>query len=157
MTSELDYNCTSQNIADALNALSNAPADPITCSGSNLVTGFTIVFDENSGAKNLITIWNNTCAFQEVDIMLDVQLVQVGVGPTPCVGTVAHTVHGHGNDAITVTPSILTVGVADTHEGLALPAGAVPGNPLDFSMAIPIGEIYARAEDNGVVLEVTEG
>ena len=155
-TSALDYNCTSQNIADALNALTSIPAGQVTCSGSNLVTGFSIVFDDADGDQNLITVWNNTCMRHDSEVLLQVASTQAGIGPAACAPTVTESTPGHGNDAVAAAVAELTKGVPDNEEGYPLPAGGV----LEYSVSVPIQAFYGKSESgegNDVVLEISEG
>jgi len=145
-------------IKSALEALPNVGTGNVDVSGSNLQTGVEVDFTGLVGPQPLMTIWDNQVTYNnELDVTLEVKSTQVGVGPAVCVGTVTRTVVGHGNDAITAAVTETTAGVADNHEGFPLPAGAVPGNPLKFDVGVPIQAVYALGEDDGVVLEVSEG
>lgn len=145
-------------IRAALEALPNVGSGNVSVSGSDLVSGMAVDFTGLVGPQPLMTIWNNTVTYNnELDVKLEVQSTQDGIGPAPYAGTVARTAIGHGNDAITAAVTETTAGVADNHEGFPLPAGAVPGNPLKFDVGVPIQAVYALGEDDGVVLEVSEG
>lgn len=146
-------------IEAALEALSNVGTGNVSVSGSDMQGGFEIDFTGLSGPQPLLTVWDNQVTYNagELDVVLKVQHTQEGIDVAACTGTVTHTRAGHDTDAVTATVTETTIGVPDNHEGFPIPAGADPGNPLNFDVSVPISAIYAMAEDDGVVLEVREG